>query len=131
MKLKKLLIAMFAAVAALVFVACDSPTKAVEKFREGTIAKDAEKVAETIYIAPETLKELAILGVKSEKDFASMLVKDISDDDIADAKASEVISEEVNGDSATVTLKDGKGKEVKIPCIKVDGKWKIDFGKQK
>lgn len=146
MKLKKLLLAALVAGSAVAFIACGeaetkdvknekqeekkelSPMAVMEEYRQATVAKDAARLAELVYIPAEMLKQFEPLGVKNGKDFIEkIMLSDLDEKDIEDAKTSTVVAEEINGNTAIVTMKDPSGESVPMPCIKVDGKWKLDL----
>ncbi|MGF1485351.1 MAG: DUF4878 domain-containing protein [Opitutales bacterium] len=113
--MKKALFALLT-LSTLLFAACggSSPSDTVEAFFDAGNEGDFTKAQELCTGQAAQLMGLAVSMMGDEKP---------EPDDKADI---EIVSEEVDGDTATVTIKDKKdGKEAEIGLQKVDGKWKI------
>lgn len=136
MKLKKLFIAAFAAAATVLFVACDSPEKAVKEFHQAINDRDAEKLAEVIYFDKDRREEKKNAD-QSEAEWAHDLIDKVrgNEREVSYRESMEVVACKVNGSKATVVvcykpdwLDDFPGAvDFKtFTCEKDDGKWKID-----
>lgn len=131
MNMKKLFVAAFAALAALLFVACDSPVKAVRNFHEGVIEKDTELLASAKYFNAQERRHIKEDG---ERDYLKRVYEDIHDDDdeIDEFKTYEIIGSKEDGNLTYVFVaynKDGKENgDLNVrtfQCEKIAGKWKI------
>ena len=88
--------------------------------------------------AKKSMAEMKVLLKKEPRDFMLALMKKSEKDDSKKddfLSGSEVLSEKIDGDKATLTVKDKKGDEDTIQMIKEDGKWyvrlKDKMGKKK
>lgn len=132
MNMKKMFVAAFAALAALLFVACDSPERTVKNFHEGAIERDSELLAKSIYIDRSARKKIKEVG---EKDYFKSIYEKIheNEDGLAELKSYEIIGSVEDGDDIVYVFvaykKEGKqDSDVKVrkyTCEKVDGRWKI------
>lgn len=135
MNMKKLFVAAFTAVAALLFVACDSPESVVENFHEGVIDKDSEKIMESIYINADMREGIKMLGEKGAQEFAKDLYENVHEesDQLAELKSYEILGVVRDGEDVAYVIitykkdgkEDGELKTEKIRCEKVNGDWKI------
>lgn len=127
MKLKTLIVAIAAAFCALFATGCaDSPTDVVKDFVSAAQKGDITAMKECTTgdlrkffgMAEEEMnKKSEEEQEKSRKEMIEEmenLFKDI-----------EYVSEDIDGDNATVKVKNNKGGEATIELKKVDGKWKI------
>jgi len=85
---------------------------------------------------PETKKELENeIGVSldelknmNERDRLALLMEKTGDNPFASEDMEfDIISDEINGDEAIVTIKIQSGKEIPITMIKEDGIWKLEY----
>ena len=128
MKTQKLTMLVGALMAlALVAAACgggSSPTATAKAFYEAAKAKDVAGIKATM-----SKGSLAMM-----ESFAKMQNKSL-DDALKEPSSSppppafEAQNEVITGDTATVEVKDEKGKWEKIPFVKEDGQWKIALDK--
>lgn len=128
MKMKALMLAFAAATSMFFFTACsDSPSEVVEEFADamkdidleeakeyttGKARKDITKMIEEMEKAPESMK--ATLQEALKKEMGDKMSK------------MEVVSEDIDGENATVKVKFMVVEEDKVTLKKVDGKWKIN-----
>lgn len=128
MKLKALMLAFAAATSMFFFTACsDSPSEVVEEFAEamkeidlkeakeyttGDARKEITNMIEELEKAPESMKATLMEGLKKELGDKMSRI--------------EVVSEDIDGDNATVKVKVMVVEEEKITLKKVDGEWKIN-----
>ena len=108
-------------IGALVFVALltgcsllDSPKAAVRKFWEAVVKNDKKALAKVA--TPDTVQLVVTFGSKLQGHAASMLDKKV-----------ETITEEIDGDTAVVTIIFADGEEQNFDLVKTDGKWKVDL----
>lgn len=137
MKLKKILIAAFAAAAAVLFVACDSPEKAVATYTEAMIERDAEKLASVLYFDKDRR------GSKKNKEQSDaewahdFLDKGRGGQAKVEARKNiKIIGSMINGTKATVVVGyiSEAWEDMEVPgsmgyavftCEKDEGKWKV------
>ncbi len=127
MKLKTLIVAIAAAFCALFATGCaDSP---------GEVVKDyASKIDDMDFKAAKELctgdlrqqmgeidEEISKLSGE-EKEKAKKVYKELIDKRF---KGIEILSEDIDGDNATVKIKNSRGDEATVKLKKVDGKWKV------
>jgi hypothetical protein len=105
----------------LVFVALlascsliNSPKAAVQKFGKAIEKNDMKALAKVA--TPETVQLVATFGSKIQGYAASMSAKKIK-----------TVTEEIDGDTATVTVIFDDGEEQNFDLVKVDGKWKVNI----
>lgn len=112
--MKKLMMAFFAVTLMLAVGCSDSPTDVFENLKEGMQDGDAEAIAECLYGNPMAVKVQAVaMAEMSKKMSAEELEKEMNE--------AVVVSEEIKGDKAVLTLQNGD----KIRFKMVDGKWKM------
>ena len=108
------LLAALCCVAGLVFVTgCDSPEKGFKEWQKAIVKGDvAAAKART---------------AKGAREYIHVLVEEIRNDagKKKDLENTKVVSCTRNGDTAVLTLKDGKGQEDKIKMVQEDGEWKV------
>ena len=127
MKIKTLIVAIAAAFCALFATGCaDSPTDVVKDFvsaaQEGDITAMKEcSTGDLRKIFALAEEEMNKLSEKEQEKRRKEMIKEVEDD----LKDIEYVSEDIDGDKATVKIKDADGDEVTIELKKVDGKWKI------
>ncbi|MGI8495580.1 MAG: nuclear transport factor 2 family protein [Pyrinomonadaceae bacterium] len=134
MKINKII---FVALLAMVFAACDSikqmgigektemPTEVLKKFVEASMKKDPEAIKQTL--SSGTLKMIQESAQKQNTTVEELLKKD---DPTALKEMPETRNETVEGDTATVEVKNKAGDDWdKIPFVKEEGKWKIALDK--
>ncbi len=129
MKIKTLLVA-FAAAACTIFAAgcSDSPSDVVENFVDATEDVDFAEA-----------KEYCTGSMREGLAFAEEMFNKLSDDEqdklIKKEKKNigekydgfKIVSEDIDGDNATVKFENAEGEEGTAKLKKVDGKWKISF----
>jgi hypothetical protein len=93
-----------------------SPKTAVQKFYKAVEKNDSKAMAEVA--TTETVQLIAMFGTKAQ----GMLA--------ANGKI-KTLTEDIDGDTATVNVVFENGEETELDLIKVNGKWKvtIDMGK--
>ena len=133
--MKKLLIAAFAAVSSLLFVACDSPEKIVAQFHDGVIEKDAEAIQDVIYLDKEMRAAIREDGEDIKKEMMKEIYENTHEDkdQLAEIKSYKIIGCVEDGDDRAYVFvgykKDGKDDNgvvvERFPCEKVHGEWKI------
>jgi len=108
------------AVIGTTMIACGSggisPSTVVKKFLDAGVKGDAKEMEK--YATPETIALLAMFGSKSEE-----MYKNYSQ--------GKILSENIDGDKATVKMVGSDGEESDIDLIKVDGKWVINASMDK
>ena len=127
MKIKTLIVAIAAAFCALFATGCaDSPTDVVKDFvssmQEGDFT--AMKECTTGDLREDLVKVEEMMNKYSEKEQEKKrkeFIKELGDD----FKDIEYVSEDIDGDKATVKIKNADGDEETVKLKKVDGKWKI------
>ena len=127
MKLKTLIVAIAAAFCALFATGCaDSPTDVVKDFVSA--AQDGDFTAMKECTTGDLREffgmieeEMNKLSDKEQEKRRKEYVKEVEDD----LKDIEYVSEDIDGDKATVKIKNADGDEETIKLKKVDGKWKI------
>jgi cytochrome oxidase Cu insertion factor (SCO1/SenC/PrrC family) len=87
-----------------------SPSSAARKFFEA-VAKNDVKAMEKV-ASPEVVQLIGMLGEKSEESLANF------------GKITGT-TEEIDGDTATVTVTFENGEEEEVTLKKIDGKWKV------
>ena len=127
MKIKTLIVAIAAAFCALFATGCaDSPTDVVKDFvsaaQEGDFTAMKEcttgDLREFFGMIEEEMNKLSD---KEQEKRRKEYIKEVEDD----LKDIEYVSEDIDGDKATVKIKNADGEEETIKLKKVDGKWKI------
>jgi len=116
MKMKKMFFAIVLFVAVL-FAGCslaNSPKAAVRNFGKAVEKNDMKALAKVA--TPETVQLIATFGSKAQGYAASMSEKKIKQ-----------ITEEIDGDTAEVTIIFDDGEEEEFELVKVNGKWKVDI----
>lgn len=137
MKLKKILVAAFAAAATVLFVACDSPEKAVATYTEAMIERDAEKLASVLYFDKDR-RESKKDKKQSDAEWAhDLLDKERGGQGTVEARKNiKIIGSMINGTKATVVVcyipefaedmeMPGVMKYGIFTCEKDEGKWKV------
>ena len=127
MKIKTLIVAIAAAFCALFATGCaDSPTDVVKDFVSA--AQDGDFTAMKECTTGDLREffgmieeEMNKLSDKEQEKRRKEYVKEVEDD----LKDIEYVSEDIDGDKATVKIKNADGDEETIKLKKVDGKWKI------
>jgi uncharacterized membrane protein YvbJ len=116
---------------ALFFFACSSvtqktasPTETLKTFLEASRKKDVETVKKTLSRA--TLETAEKSAREHNTTVDALLEKD--DVQISD-ELPEIRNEKIEGDTATVEIKDAANGYETLPFVKEDGKWKIAFDK--
>lgn len=137
MKLKKILVAAFAAAATVLFVACDSPEKAVATYTEAMIERDAEKLASVLYFDKDRRE-----SKKDKKQSDAEWAHDFLDKGrggqakVEARKNIKIIGSMINGTKATVVVGyiPEAWEDMGMPgfmeygiftCEKDEGKWKV------
>ncbi|MDR2596757.1 MAG: DUF4878 domain-containing protein [Treponema sp.] len=92
----------------------NSPKAAVHKFRKAIEENDMRALAKVA--TPETVQLVATFSSKIQGYAASISDKKIK-----------TITEEIDGDTAVVTVIFTDGEEKKFDLKKIDGKWKVDI----
>jgi hypothetical protein len=92
----------------------DSPKETVKKFGKALAKNDMAALAKVA--TPETVQLMATFGSKLQGYAASMSQKKIAE-----------ITEEIDGDTAVVTIVFEDGEEEEFDLVKIDGKWKVDI----
>jgi len=92
----------------------NSPRAAVRKFGKAIEKNDMKALAKVA--TPETVQLVATLGPKIQGYMASMSEKKIKK-----------VIEEIDSNTAVVTVIFEDGEEENFNLIKVDGKWKVDI----
>jgi predicted component of type VI protein secretion system len=109
---------MLMGIVCLVFIAgCssnDSPSAVVRKFYAAVEKNDAKAMGQVA--TPETVQMMALLGEKG----AGMVA--------AYGKITNT-TEEIDGDTAVVTVTFANGETENLDLKKIDGKWKVTIGK--
>ena len=126
MKIKTLIVAIAAAFCALFATGCaDSPTDVVKDFVSA--AQDGDFTAMKECTTGDLREffgmieeEMNKLSDKEQEKRRKEYVKEVEDD----LKDIEYVSEDIDGDKATVKIKSANG-EMTFKLKKVDGKWKI------
>ncbi len=115
MKIKTLLMAVFALTAILFTAGCsDSPTDVVEKWRDAIVDGDVNKANEYSTENVHVLNSFMVKAIKKDAD------------DSKEFKEAKFVKEEINGDAAKV-FSDKRNNAIDLK--KVDGKWKVDVKK--
>jgi uncharacterized lipoprotein len=106
-------------IGALVFVAllagcslANTPKAAVQNFSKALVKNDMEALAKVA--TPETVQLVATFGSKLQGYAANMSAKKIKS-----------VTEEIDGDTAVVTVIFEDGEEENFDLKKIDGKWKV------
>ena len=97
-----------------------SPTAAYKAFQEANKRKDYAAVKSRFSKAS---LEMLTQEAKNQNKTLDEFVKDQVDKGTSDE---EVVNEKIDGDSATVDLKD-KNSSITLPMVKEDGEWKIAY----
>jgi ketosteroid isomerase-like protein len=92
----------------------NSPKATVRKFWTAVEKNDMKALAKVA--TPDTVQLVVTFGSKLRGHAASMLDKKI-----------ETTTEEIDGDTAVVTIIFADGEEQNFDLVKVDGKWKVDL----
>jgi len=90
----------------------NSPKAAVQKFGKAIEKNDMKALAKVA--TPETVQLVAAFGSKIQGYAASMSDKKIK-----------TVTEEIDGDTAVVTVFFADGEEERFDLKKIDGKWKV------
>ena len=118
------------AFAALFIFSCNaaqktaSPTETLRTFLEASRKKDVETVKKTL--SRETL-EIAEKSAREHNTTVDALLK--KDDVQISDELPEIRNEKIEGDAATVEIKDAANGYETLPFVKEDGRWKIAFDK--
>lgn len=127
MKLKALMLAFAAATSMFFFTACsDSPTEVVEGFADSMAEMDLEDAKE--YTTGKARKEITnmIDGLKEVPESMKAKVEEEFKKEMGDKMSRiEIVSEDIDGENATVKIKYMVVEEDKVSLKKVDGEWKI------
>ena len=129
MKLSKSMALATALVVSLTCLACgrfgSSPTATLKAFYEATQKKDAEGIKKTL--SKGTLEMLEGFAKAQGKTLDESLKSGLASDTSSD-KMPETRNEKIDGDKATVEVKNDKtGQWETVPFVKEDGTWKIAF----
>jgi hypothetical protein len=92
----------------------NSPKAAVQKFGKAIEKNDMKALAKVA--TPETVQLVATFGSKVQGYAASMSQKKIKK-----------VTEEIDGDTAVVTVIFADGEEENFDLVKIDGKWKVNI----
>ena len=129
MKTRKILVLVVAlASLALVAAACgnkagSSPTATAKAFYDAVKAKDVAAIKGTMSKASlDMMEKFAKMQNKS-------LDEALKEPNSSNPPAFEAQNESITGDTATLEVKDEKGKWEKLPFVKEDGQWKIALDK--
>lgn len=127
MKLKALMLAFAAATSMFFFTACsDSPTEVVEGFAESMAEMDLEDAKE--YTTGKARKEITnmIDGLKEVPESMKAKLEEEFKKEMGDKMSRiEIVSEDIDGENATVKIKYMVVEEDKVTLKKVEGEWKI------
>lgn len=127
MKLKALMLAFAAATSMFFFTACsDSPTEVVEGFADSMAEMDLEDAKE--YTTGKARKEITnmIDGLKEVPESMKAKLEEEFKKEMGDKMSRiEIVSEDIDGENATVKIKYMVVEEDKVSLKKVDGEWKI------
>lgn len=128
MKLKALMLAFAAATSMFFFTACsDSPTEVVEEFADAMAEMDLEDAKE--YTTGKARKEITnmIDGLKEVPESMKAKLEEEFKKEMGDKMSRiEIVSEDIDGENATVKIKYMVVEEDKVTLKKVDGEWKIN-----
>lgn len=128
MKMKALMLAFAAATSMFFFTACsDSPSEVVEEFADSMAEMDLEDAKE--YTTGKARKEInnMIDGLKEVPESMKAKFEEEFKKEMGDKMSKiEIVSEDIDGENATVKVKYMVVKEDKVTLKKVDGEWKID-----
>lgn len=128
MKMKALMLAFAAATSMFFFTACsDSPTEVVEGFADSMAEMDLEEAKE--YTTGKARKEInnMIDGLKEVPESMKAKLEEDFKKEMGDKMSRiEIVSEDIDGENATVKVKYMVVEEDKVTLKKVDGEWKID-----
>jgi predicted negative regulator of RcsB-dependent stress response len=109
---------MLAGIVCVVFIAScgsnDSPSSVARKFYAAVEKNDAKAMGQVA--TPETVQMMAMFGEKASGMVTAM------------GKIKKT-TEEINGDTAVVTLTFENGETSDLDLIKIDGKWKVVVSK--
>jgi len=92
----------------------NSPKATVKKFGKAIEKNDMKALAKVA--TPETVQLVSMFGSKVQGHAASMSEKKIKK-----------VTEEIDDDTATVTIIFADGEEENFDLVKIDGKWKVDI----
>ena len=127
MKLKALMLAFAAATSMFFFTACsDSPSEVVEGFAESMAEMDLEDAKE--YTTGKARKEITnmIDGLKEVPESMKAKLEEEFKKEMGDKMSRiEIVSEDIDGENATVKIKYMVVEENKVTLKKVEGEWKI------
>lgn len=127
MKLKTLIVAVAAAFCALFATGCsDSPSDVVENFFEANKDVDfaAAKECCTGNMREGFVKAEEMMNKLSDKEQEKLRTKNQEKNGKKFEKC-EVVSEDIDGENATVKVTDGEGNDITFKLKKVEGEWKI------
>ena len=127
MKLKTLIVAVAAAFCALFATGCsDSPSDVVENFFEANKDVDFAAAKECCTGVMRTLMaaEEEQMGKLSDKEQEKLRAK-FQEKNGKKFEKIDVVSEDIDGENATVKVTDGEGNDITFKLKKVDGEWKI------
>lgn len=127
MKLKTLIVAVAAAFCALFATGCsDSPSDVVENFFEASNDVDfaAAKECSTGILRTAIAAQEEQMNKLSDKEQEKLRAK-IQEENGKKFEKCEVVSEDIDGENATVKVTDGKGNDLVFKLKKVEGEWKI------
>lgn len=126
--MKALMLAFAAATSMFFFTACsDSPTEVVEGFADSMAEMDLEEAKE--YTTGKARKEInnMIDGLKEVPESMKAKLEEDFKKEMGDKMSRiEIVSEDIDGENATVKVKYMVVEEDKVTLKKVDGEWKID-----
>ncbi|MBO5201448.1 MAG: DUF4878 domain-containing protein [Lentisphaeria bacterium] len=127
MKLKALMLAFAAATSMFFFTACsDSPSEVVEGFADSMAEMDLEDAKE--YTTGKARKEITnmIDGLKEVPESMKAKLEEEFKKEMGDKMSRiEIVSEDIDGENATVKIKYMVVEENKVTLKKVEGEWKI------
>ena len=127
MKLKTLIVAIAAAFCALFATGCsDSPSDVVENFFEASNDVDFVAAKECCTGVMRTLiaAQEEQMNKLSDKEQEKLRAK-IQEENGKKFEKCEVVSEDIDGENATVKVTDGEGNDITFKLKKVEGEWKI------
>jgi hypothetical protein len=101
-----------------------SPTETLKTFLEASRKKDVQTVKTTL---SKTTLEMAEKSAREHNTTVDALLK--KDDVQISDEIPEIRNEKIEGDTATVEIKDAANGYETLPFVKEDGNWKIAFDK--
>ena len=102
----------------------NSPSETMRTYYNGIKNKDLDAIKRSV--SKESLIQMEEIAELSNKTLEDFLIS--SDDDLPKTMP-EMRNEKIDGDTATLEVRDDSGKWDQVPFIKEDGAWKIAFDK--